>query len=443
MELKTFNLADLRDRESQNHTEVKQAFNSYVEKIDNKIKNINQGERLDINFTHILDSKAQIEGQSFVDEVARGFSREFGLKSKNAIKFNLIDSDKIKAQYDVTLAGGTLASTIGTDILPTIEMFIRDFDPIISKINVITKKPNENVRLWDFDEEAIAANLTEVQTGSDIDDVPRSGDLLLASTKIQASTKISELALSTMDGVEYGIFLSRLVRRTMMLLAVNIVQAGNAVAAGTARSAGTIRGIVNNYGVSGTGDTVNAIGAISYTTKALADAALTAAGVGNSTDAYDLCVKAKRGLLPSNTTEVEEGDYEFYCSRNTWARISTVLDLNGRYKSHSAIESATGKPVMQVDGTQVNLVSSLIVPDGFVLLAPLKLYTLVKTGELLNLNDGGIVQLREGLVSFVSRIIVDGSMRYGNKYKRTTAVTAGTTASDNTDQNAFRYFRIT
>jgi hypothetical protein len=60
----------------------------------------------------------------------------------------------------------------------------------------------------------------------------------------------------------------------------------------------------------------------------------------------------------------------------------------------------------------------------------------------MNLNDGGIVQLREGLTTYVSRFWGDGSLRYGHKYLTTTAATIGTTAVDNQAQNAFRYFKI-
>jgi HK97 family phage major capsid protein len=205
-----------------------------------------------------------------------------------------------------------------------------------------------------------------------------------------------------------------------------------------------MRGVINNYGVNATGDATGAIGAIQYATKAAADTAIVARGGLASTDAYDLCVKVKRLLLPINTSEAEETDFKYVMNRNTWGAISTVNDLNGRYKSQSAIDPVTGKAVKMIDGTEVIIVPSTgIVPDGFVHLMAPKLIQVYTYGNIVNMNDAGIVQMREGIISFVARIHADCSMRYGQKYQRTTAATIGTTAPDNADQNAFRYFRIT
>jgi HK97 family phage major capsid protein len=215
----------------------------------------------------------------------------------------------------------------------------------------------------------------------------------------------------------------------------NILNAGSAAANGTARN-GLFRGVNNNYGVNGTGDASNFIGAITYTTKALADTALGS----TSADAYDLCVKVKRQLLPGNLTDVEEGEYVFIMNRTTWGKVSTVVDGNGRFKAGSAIDPATGNMVKQIDGNEVLIFPN--VANDFVFLLPLKLVEVITYGGIMNLNDGGLVSLKEGLTTYVSRIWADGSIRYGQKYLSGTAATIGTTAVDNQAQNAFRYFRI-
>jgi hypothetical protein len=99
-------------------------------------------------------------------------------------------------------------------------------------------------------------------------------------------------------------------------------------------------------------------------------------------------------------------------------------------------------PVRMIDGNEVLTVDNNIIPDGRVYLVPLKFYKLVLGSEFMNLNDEGITQLREGFISFVSRVYATGSMEYGQKFRPATAVTIGTTVPDNAEQNAFRVFNI-
>jgi len=431
-----FNHDLLRKQDTQ---EVK-SLNSHLSDLERSLKNSSDSQEIKADVASIMDAKAQLHGQNFVNKVADSFSKELKMKPGKGVQFNLLNDEQSK-QYTVGLS--TVSTTLGTDIIPTVEHFIRNYDPIVSLCQIIDRQPNQNHQLWDFDTETNAENLTEVQAGTSADEVIRKGDLLIPTTKIQASTLLTELSMSSMDASEYGVFLARLTRRVGFLLASNILSNGQNVANGTARSAGTIRGIVNNYGVNGTGDTNNYIGAITYTSKALADAAITAKGIGASTDSYDLSVKVKRGLLPSRASNVERDSYVFLMNSNTWAAISTVTDLNGRYKGQSSTDPTTGKAVQSIDGTEVILVqSSVLIPDSYVYLIPRNQYVLATQGSILNLNDGGLVSLKEGITTFVSRTWADGSMRYGQKYLSGTAATIGTTAVDNAEQNAYRYFKI-
>lgn len=335
--------------------------------------------------------------------------------------------------FDITTT--TIAGQISTEVMGTIEALIKDTS-ILSGVTIHDLQPNEFKQLWEYDIEKDAENLAEQAAGTEADEVMRTDDKLIAKTKVQASTTITELALYTFDAVELSILVARLIRRVQRKLINNILYSGNGVSNGTARSAGTIRGIVNNYGVNGTGDAANYIGAISYATKSAADTALGSA----SADEYDLAVKVKRILLPNALDDVEERDYSYIMNRQTWGKISTVEDANGRYKAQSAIDPSTGKATKQIDGTSVELNTE--VTDDFVFLVPLKLYHLALTGGIRALTDDGTVELKEGNITFVTRTYADGSMLYGQKYASGTAATIGTTAVDNQQMNAFRYFKI-
>lgn len=254
--------------------------------------------------------------------------------------------------------------------------------------------------------------------------------------------KMSEFVLSTLSPEDLGTYIARLARRVEHRLVVAILSNGNGVANGTARGS-NIRGILNNYGVNGTGDASNSIGAIAYATKATADAAIVANGGVASTNAYDLCYKMSLFGLPSNISDVEEGEYIFIGNRFSWGAISTVPDSNGRYLGASAIDPITGKLVKQINGIEFVTVPQSQISNNRVYLVPLKFYKLITNGNLLNLSDHGVVSLREGITQLVSRTWVNGSMEYGHKFRPTTAVTVGTTTPDNLEQNAFRVFNLT
>lgn len=342
-------------------------------------------------------------------------------------------------QFDVLQTN--ITPTIGTTIVPTIEKLIRDTS-LLSKITPINKNAKEFHQIYDFDAEQDASILTEVASGTDVDEVLRTGDQLIPNQKIQASMKMSEFVLSTLSPEDLGTYIARLARRVEHRLVVAILSNGNGVANGTARGS-NIRGILNNYGVNGTGDASNSIGAIAYATKATADAAIVANGGVASTNAYDLCYKMSLFGIPSNISDVEEGEYIFIGNRFSWGAISTVPDSNGRYLGASAIDPITGKLVKQINGIEFVTVPQSQIPNNRVYLVPLKFYKLITNGNLLNLSDNGVVSLREGITQLVSRTWVNGSIEYGHKFRPTTAVTVGTTTPDNLEQNAFRVFNLT
>ena len=420
-EIIKFNLEETRKG---NFAQVKEAIKEVV---NGKAKDNNQ-------LLYAIDAAAQ--NPEFLEKFQQGFSRNFG----QSFKFRTLTADEIALQesmvkFDTTQS--TIAATIGTTILPTVEHLIKSTD-FLAEINIQHVQKNEFYEMFDFHSEQVGATLTEVAAGSDEDEVLRRGDLLIPNNKAQASFKLSEFAINTMDGYLLGKYLARLVNRVKSVLISSVLYGGNGVANGTAKAG--VRGIKNNYGVNATGDLSGTIGAITYSTFGALDTAITTAGGVAPTDAYDRVVKAKELLLPANLTDVEENQYIYVVNRATWGAVSTIQDLNGRYKAQIATDPTTGKAIRMVDGTKVIIDPRIAASEVF--LFPGNFYTLIIFGDIINLNDGGLVQLREGLTSLVSRAWIDGSMEYAQKFLPTTAVTVGTTVPDNADQNAFRVFKI-
>ena len=390
---------------------------------------------------------AACRNKEFREEFEKALSKSWG----SEIKITALDDTIVEANrkayaekskdsnFDTSKT--SVEPVIGTTVLPTIERLIRSTSLLSRVMTRQIADQSTYIQLYSYDTELDAAILGEVDAGSDQDDLIRKGDKLFADQKVQASMKMSELALKTLNASDLAIFLVRLARRVQSRLIIAILRNGETVANGTNRDS-NIRGILNNYGTNGIGDATGAIGAISYATKAAADAAIVAAGGTASVDAYDLCLKAKSFLLPGNLEDVDENDYIFIGNRTSWGIVSTILDANGRAKARSATDPATGKAIKEIDGTQFVVVPKSYCPNDRVYLVPPKLYHLLIAGSLLNLNDGGLVELRKGVYSFVSRIWVNGSMEYAHKYLSDTDATMGTTAPDNNEQNAFRVFHL-
>lgn len=407
-----FNLKDIIEAKNINKV-------ASVATYKDKLKSSLDSGKANFRFGEVLESL--MRNADFREEFTYSFNKHMGFGSKGV-------------NFDVTAT--TLDNLEDEIALPTMEALIRDTG-LLSRFNVVTMSEKKVLKMNDFGEEKDAENLAEQATGTEADVVWRKGDALTPETKVQASTVMTELAIYDLDPSEMGKIMARLVRRVQYKLIDNALNAGSGVANGTARTLGTIRGINNNYGVNGTGDATNFIGAITYADKAAADALLPIP----SADSYDLAVKIKRALLPSNLLDVDEADYIYIMNRASWGAISTILDSNGRYKSDTAFNPTTNKPVKLIDGAEVYI--SPAAAANKVFLIPPSMYTLTILGGIRSLTDSGIVELKEGNITYVTRTYADGSMNYGHKYKVDTAATIGTTAVDNADQNAFRYFSLT
>ena len=411
------------------YEDIKKGDYTQVREVIEKVKN----GKLDAqNILYAIDAAAA--NPEFLERFKTGFSKEWG----STVGFTALTEDQMKIQYDVTQ--GSVTPTIATTILPSMEALVRSSE-LLNRISIIPVDGNSFYQMFDFDAEQNAAILTEVAEGTDVDEVLRNGDRLIANQKVQASMKMSEWVLSSLSPETLGKYMARLTKRVRNQLCIAVLANGSGASNGTAKG-DNIRGILNNYGVNATGDTAGTIGAIAFATKAATDTAITALGGVASTDSYDLLVKAKAFLLPTNITDIEEDDYIFIGNRISWAKVSTVVDGNGRYKASSAISPLTGKMEKKIDDADFLVVPSVQCPTDRVYIVPPKGYTLVVKGDIINLNDGGMVQMKEGLVQFVSRSWVNGSMEYGQKFRPATAVTVGTTVPDNGEQNAYRVITL-
>lgn len=411
--------------------EIKKGNTNQIKDVLNEVR---KGKTDPNNVLYAIDAAAT--NPKFLENFQDGFSRHFS----QAVKFRALTDEELEAQenlkkFDSTQS--TIATTIATTIIPTVEHLVKT-TALLGEIDIVHVSDNIFYQMFDFDQEQVGAVLSEVGAGSDVDEALRKGDTLIPNQKVQASFKLSEFAINSLNGYLLGKYMARLVSRVQSNLINAILYSGNGVGNGTAKN--TLRGIKNNFGVNALGDAAGAIGAIVYASASTASTAIVAAGGLATTDKYDLSIKAKELLLPANLSDVEEDQYIYAMNRGSWGALSTIQDLNGRYKAQSALDPITGKAMKMLDGVKVIIDPRIVANEVF--LFPPKFYTLLIKGDILNLNDGGIVQLREGLTSFVSRVWCDGSMEYGQKFRPTTNVTIGTSVPDNAAQNAFLVFSL-
>lgn len=403
---------------------------------ENQIEKIQEGNTTEAND---MIRKHLDDGQS----VKFSDLQKLSLQNRDNLEhYKFAVANKFKNDIKVKFAVDQAEAEKQASILPEVatQALLRD-NSLLARLDVREQSTNvPYIRMREFNEEKDAEVLDATAAGTPNNDTLRVGDKLQAETdsnasKVQASFEMNELSSYFMDGVSILDYQTRLVDRVKNKVIGEVLYAGQGVADGTARASGQTRGIVNNYGVNGTGDATKYIGAFTYTAAELN----TATGKTTANE-YDSLYNAKSLLLPKNVSELEESDYVFVMNRNTWGKVKTAKDLNGRYLASSAIDPVTGKAVRVVDDTPVVLHTS--VEDDYVFLIPPRFYTLLMVGGIRSINDNGIVQLKEGITTFVARTYIDGSMKYGYKYKSTTAATIGTTALDNQEQNVFRYFQI-
>jgi hypothetical protein len=398
----------------------KSAFQELSDIFKRKLE-LKEGQENNLNLTDLIGTLSL--NKDFQASFDYALEEKTGFKPNRTAKFALSSTETAKQ--------------VGTKVEPIVDGFLSTNEPLNFLATVNTLSPNGFVKLTERDFQGVGQNLTEVQAGADGFRVTREDDNLIAETKLQASTEITELALTRFDAYSLATFIADLNGEIQTRMKLNTYYGGQGVANGTARG-NLWRGIDNNYGVNGTGDATNYIGAIKYATKAAADTALATAGITASTDAYDLCVKM-HGLLPTNVNN-QSTEYAFIMNNVTWTAIKTVLDANGRYKAFSAVDPLTGRVMEMIDGKRVIIDDD--VTASFVFLVPKGFYRIYLTGGIRSLTDNGAVSLREGKTVYVARTFGVGSLLFGHKYRPTTVATIGTTPIDNMSRNAWRYFRI-
>ena len=397
-------------------------FSNHIK--DNVLKNAENGQNADLNLSSVINALSI--NPDFKASFQHRINQRAGRKIDSTLSFAL-DSAEADKQTDRIIE-------------PIVDAMIRT-NEILDLADMRTIQPNNARQLLEKHFQRDGQNLTEVQAGTDGFRITRESDELIAKTKVQASTEITELALTQFNAFDLADFIADLTGEVSTRMKLNMLYAGQGVANGTARTTGLWRGIDNNYGVNGIGDASNFIGAVKYGTKTLADAAIVAKGGVASDDAYDLCVKVARILTPRNVdTSNQAPEFVFIMSNATWGIVSTAEDTNGRFKGQTAIDPTTGKPIKLIDGNRVIIDDDI--EAKFVFFVPRGLYRIYTTGGIQSLTDNGLVQLREGKIVYVARTFAVGSLLYGHKYLPDTDATIGTTAIDNQDRNAWRYFRI-
>lgn len=405
---------------------------------ENEIERVQEG-----NFSKISDKlRSHIDGGGAVkfSEIQK-FLLSNNKDTAEKFKFELKETFPNNVNVKFAINQAETSKQVDTLVEVANEALLRD-NSLIARLTIRESGlQTPYIDLRELNVEQDAEVLAGNAAGTPADDTLRVGDSLMPkatsnASKVQASFQMEELSeyfLNDLTTIDYQ---RRLVNRVQNKIIDRVLYAGNGVANGTARAQGQIRGIVNNYGVNGTGDATNFIGAITYSTFAAVNTATGKTGVNE----YEQALYVKALTLANNVSEAEESDYVFVMNRKTWGKIRTAKDLNGRFLAQNGIDPYTNKPVPMIDGNPVILHTS--VADNFAFLFPARFYQLFMIGGLRSLNDGGLVQLREGITTYVARTYIDGSMNYGHKYLSNTAATIGTTPVDNANQNVFRYFTL-
>jgi len=399
-----------------------------------------------------IEKVAEGNTTKFADKIKRHLEEGNGIKfkdiqtamlqnkdTKEKFKFELKNKFANNASVDFAINQAEAAKQV--DILAEVanEALLRN-NNLLDRFTLTESNENASfIQLTELNAERDAEVLAGNAAGTTAIDTLRINDGLMPRTtantsKVQASFVMEEVTSFFLQKVTSLDYQRRLVDRVANRVIEAALFSGNGVANGTARNVGVPRGIVNNFGVNGTGDTTNFIGAITYPTFAAVNTATGKTGVNE----YEQALFVKALTLSNNVSEAEEAEYVYVMNKTTWGRIRTAKDLNGRFLAQSSIDPYTGKPATTIDGTPV--IEHTSVPTGFVFLIPPRFYNLYMLGGIRSLNDNGIVQLREGITTYVARTYIDGSMNYGHKYLSGTVATIGTTPIDNANQNVFRYF---
>ncbi len=285
-----------------------------------------------------------------------------------------------------------------TTVLPLLEGLTRT-SPLLSRVSFITDVNYK--KLIEFDGEKDAELLAKGAAGTEADDVTRvSVTLDTSGKKIQASTTINEQDLQNLDGGEWAKFVWRLQNRVTFMLEKQVLYGSGAATQFT-------RGLKNTAG----------------STYADKIGALTVTVTGGSDETAKLQLMNKD--LSKYTSAEEEAMYVYAVDRVLIEKLRENKDLNGLYRF------PYGTPIV-IAGHQI--INSPAVTTGDAFLSPFAFYTIITRGNGVSLlNDGGVVELKEGNIIYVARIYADGAPR--KAFKQTVL---GST-DNNQSQNYHRY----
>ncbi len=347
--------------------------------------------------------KAQHASVTFDGQVETDSVKKYAKAMKEARKETTTEArvakftSLTKKKYDVDSD-----AVLETNVLPLLDGLIAT-SPILERVNIISGVDYK--KLIEFDVEKDAETLTNTNAGTEADDVIRTSLTLDTSDKkIQASTTINDTDLESLDASEWARFVFRLVNRVRVLAETQILY-------GDGTSNGFLRGFINTAGSTD----AERIGAIEVDVS----------GGGDIIEKMKLMDKD----LPKTISSQEESQYSFIGNRKLQQTLKLAKDADGRYYfTDGQSLSVNTFPVL----------NSPSVTTGDLLLVALPQYTMITRGSGVSLlNDGGVVELKEGNIIYVAKMKADGCPRMAFKYLNTGSTTSGD--ATNQDRNYHRY----
>jgi hypothetical protein len=290
-------------------------------------------------------------------------------------------------------------SFLETTVLPLLDGLVRT-SPSLSRVSMITERDYK--KLIEFGSEVDSENLAKGEAGNEADDATRTGlTLNTVDNKIQASSRIIDRDLQTLDPAEWAYFIQRLVSRINYKMEYNLYYAD-----GTSNS--WQRGLKNSVG----SDSTDMIGALTV-------------DVSSGLTLIDKLKLMDKDLSKFISAQEEEL-YTYSVNRRLLSDLKLIKSaLSGNY-----LLPDTGD--LEINGH--TFINSPAISDNDVFLSPLPFYTVMTATPDLNIiSDQGLVEIKKGEILYVTKIHSDGSPR--KAFKRT----VGGTSDNNQDQNYHRY----
>ena len=296
-----------------------------------------------------------------------------------AVDQKLVNADFATTAHETGAGLGALAGIIETDILPTIDLLTYN-SGILSKVT--TLMDTNSKQLPEYGVDNVATSHAETGSSTPADRIPRNGDKLTADKKIQASTEISELALMSMNPVDYATLVAELLRSVSYFIEDQIFNGDN------------------------TGENFCGLLAGDATWGAIElDATYAAGPAGNPADDVDYLETIVQ-RMPKNLFDYSR--YTFAMNNTSALQIARTRDANARpylmYKDGGGFQSfQTGIPF--------GIFNSIA--DNKVGLFDLSLYYVIMAKSIQFKSD--VADIKSGVTTVLAETYADGGIRGGYK----------------------------